>query len=144
SCTSGPRVRPGSSAVDVAAGSGLSSLRAVHPAPGAGGLAFEPAAPVFRALRRNAEIHGGIRPFQLALGKERGQAEITYYPHLTLMSSLHADAVAEREVLRAFLAGSAASGGAAPEGRLLEELLDDRLANEPARVPVAPPSDGLR
>ncbi len=140
----GIRLQPGACVVDVGASIGLFSLQAARMAPGVRVLAFEPAAPVFRALRLNAEIHGGIQPFQLGLSCRQGQAEITYYPHLTQMSSLYGDPREEREALRSFLQRSVPEGGETPRGSLLEELLQNRLASERAAVTLERLSAVLR
>jgi amino acid adenylation domain-containing protein/FkbM family methyltransferase len=141
----GIRIADGACVVDVGASIGLFSLLATRAAKGVRSFAFEPVPQAFRALRLNAEIHGGIRAFDYGLSRENRRAEITYYPHLTLMSSLYADVDEEREVVRSFLRhGQGGEGGEMPEGPLLEELLANRLASETAAVELRRLSDVLR
>jgi amino acid adenylation domain-containing protein/FkbM family methyltransferase len=135
----------GACVVDAGASIGLFSLFAGRMAEGVQVFAFEPVPRIFQTLRLNAEIHGGIRAFDCGLSRESRQAQITFYPHLTLMSSLYADLREEQQVVRSFLRQSQAAGGErAPEGRLLEELLENRLVQEIVTVELRRLSDVLR
>jgi amino acid adenylation domain-containing protein/FkbM family methyltransferase len=141
----GIHLPPGACVIDAGASIGLFSLMAARLVPGARILAFEPVPAVFRALRLNAEIYGGISAFEFGLSYENRRAEATYYPHLTLISSLYADQAEEREVVRSFLLEEQrGSGEAVTEGALLEELLTERLAGESVTVALRRLSDVLR
>ncbi|HSS49446.1 MAG TPA: FkbM family methyltransferase, partial [Thermoanaerobaculia bacterium] len=141
----GIQLRDGACVLDVGASIGLFSLLAARLAWGGRIFAFEPAPAAFQALQLNAEVHGGIRAFDFGLSRENGRADLTFYPHLSLMSSLYADASQEREVVRAFLRRSQDEGGQeVPQGALLEELLENRLACETVTVSLRRLSDVLR
>jgi amino acid adenylation domain-containing protein/FkbM family methyltransferase len=142
----GIQIPDGACVVDVGASIGLFSLLAVQAARGVRVFAFEPVPRVFRALRLNAEIYGGIQAFEVGLSRERRRAEITCYPHMTLMSSLYADPAEERQVVRSFLRQSQTLDAAeeAPAGGLLEELLQDRLSQETATIELRRLSDIFR
>ena len=135
----------GACVLDVGASIGLFSLWASRLANGVRVFAFEPAPAAFQALRLNGEIHGGIQVFDFGLSREERRADLTFYPHLTLMSSLYADAGQEREVVRSFLERSQRERGEeAPRGALLEELLENRLVSETVTVSLRRLSDFLR
>ncbi|HWM91854.1 MAG TPA: amino acid adenylation domain-containing protein [Thermoanaerobaculia bacterium] len=119
-------LRDGDCVFDVGANIGLFSLFAgreaavrIH--------AFEPIPPVFETLRVNAALHGlDVRLHDCGLAEQSGSAELTYYPHASLISGRFADAAEEREVVRGFLLGQ----DAGLSERQIEELLDERLQAE--------------
>ncbi|MFL6203049.1 MAG: amino acid adenylation domain-containing protein, partial [Thermoanaerobaculia bacterium] len=124
----GIELRDGDCVFDVGANIGLFSLFAgreaavrIH--------AFEPIPPVFETLRINADLHGlDVRLHDCGLADRPGTAELTYYPHATLISGRFADAAEDRQVVRSFLAGRQEEAGLS-DGQI-EELLDERLQAE--------------
>ncbi|HYN22193.1 MAG TPA: amino acid adenylation domain-containing protein, partial [Thermoanaerobaculia bacterium] len=124
----GIELRDGDCVFDVGANIGLFSLLAgrtadvrIH--------AFEPIPPLVETLRINAELHGlDVRIYDCGLSDEEQTVELTYYPHVSLISGRHSDPVEEREVVRAFLLSQA--GESALSSEQMEELLDQRLRSE--------------
>ncbi|KYF72785.1 hypothetical protein BE15_02750 [Sorangium cellulosum] len=112
--------------IDVGANIGMFSTFAAKACPTARIVAIEPIAELSRAVRANAEIHGAnITVLNCAIGSEAGRTEFTFYPNNTVMSGRFAD-VEDRDVLRAYLL----TGDGAQEGRLLDDLVADRMAME--------------
>ncbi len=128
--------------IDVGASIGLFSLLASQAAAATRVLAFEPVPQTFGALQLNAEIHGKVQVFNFGLSDVARQAEMTHYPHLTLMSTLHANPEEEKAVVRSFIEQSA--GKTASETQALDELLENRLASETVTVSLRRLSDVLR
>ncbi|AXX31928.1 amino acid adenylation domain-containing protein [Actinosynnema pretiosum subsp. pretiosum] len=116
---------------DVGAHIGLFTLFALDEALGLRVFAFEPCPPLFEALRRNTEHLAGVHRFPFALGAARDVAELTYYPHLTGMSSFHADDTQDRRLLSGILhnldALGDSRGGALLAGS--KEYLAERLSS---------------
>jgi amino acid adenylation domain-containing protein/FkbM family methyltransferase len=126
----GITIGPGDRVFDVGANIGLFTLFAGREAPGVTVYAFEPIPQVFAALAANAALHGvEARLFEHALGEAPGEAELTYYPHATLLSGRHADGE-DREVVRSFLARDRA-GISRISSAEADELLALRLQGEP-------------
>ncbi|HLX09935.1 MAG TPA: amino acid adenylation domain-containing protein, partial [Thermoanaerobaculia bacterium] len=132
----GIAIAAGDCIFDVGANIGLFSLfLATAVAPDLEIHAFEPAAAAFQALRLNAALYGWRgRLYDCALSNRKGREPFTFYPGLSLVSSLYPDLAEEREVVRSFVAGDPA--GAAVESGLLEDLLDERLASQQVLVPL--------
>jgi amino acid adenylation domain-containing protein/FkbM family methyltransferase len=121
----GISIGPGDRVFDVGANIGLFTLFAAREAPGVSVHAFEPIPAVFAALAANAALHGvDARLFDCALGESAGEAELTYYPHATLLSGRHAGGE-DREIVRSFLDRSRKVSG-----READEILDERLRGE--------------
>ncbi|GAA3971260.1 hypothetical protein GCM10023085_61820 [Actinomadura viridis] len=118
---------PGGCVVDAGAHAGLFTLLAAR--SGATVHAFEPIPPLFELLRRNVAVHGvDARLYPCALGAAEGEATLTHYPNLTIMSGRYADPGADREVLRAYL-------GDEPDlDRLLDRSLEERRFVRPVRT----------
>ncbi|MFP5284360.1 MAG: FkbM family methyltransferase, partial [Thermoanaerobaculia bacterium] len=120
-------LRDGDLVLDVGANIGLFTLLAgraadvrVH--------AFEPIPALAATLRVNAELHGlDARVHDCGLSDADGTAELTYYPHVSLISGRHSDPAAEREAVRSFIVGL---GGEGLTPEQVEELLDERLRSE--------------
>ncbi|HYN20668.1 MAG TPA: amino acid adenylation domain-containing protein, partial [Thermoanaerobaculia bacterium] len=111
---------------DIGANIGLFSLIAGRGRPRGRVWAFEPIAPVFEALRLNADLYApNVKLFPYGLGASERQAELTFYPRYTMMSGLAEYAVPEREadVVRRYLHNLERSGDAGA-GRLLEHAGD--------------------
>jgi amino acid adenylation domain-containing protein/FkbM family methyltransferase len=121
--------------IDVGANIGLFSLLAGRGRPRARVWAFEPIAPVFDALRLNAELYApNVKLFPYGLAASERQADFTFYPRYTMMSGLADYAVPEREadVVRRYL-DNLEQRGDEGAGRLLDragELLAGRFDPE--------------
>ncbi|ASO20654.1 FkbM family methyltransferase [Actinoalloteichus hoggarensis] len=76
--------------LDVGGHIGLSALLFAQQAPGSRIYAFEPAPRVFDCLHRTmaASVPGGVA-LRTAVGAEDTRAELTFYPQMSMMSTLH-------------------------------------------------------
>jgi amino acid adenylation domain-containing protein/FkbM family methyltransferase len=135
----GVRYEPGACIVDLGANIGIFTLYAAERAPGCRVIAVEPALPLWTQLRRNvARLGDQVTPVNCAISNRDGTAELTYYPAIPGMSSLHADADHERTLLTKILENLAADGR--PEIRELiahqSDFIGTRLSFEkfPCRV----------
>ena len=138
----GVDLRDGDVVFDVGANIGLFTLFAGTQRRRVTVYAFEPIPPVFEVLRRNAEIHGiDARLFPCAVAERGGTAELTYYPHATILSGAYADAAREREVVRATLRHQYGDEASASD---TEALLDDRLEAVRFECPLRTLSDVIR
>ena len=138
----GVALSEGAVVFDVGANIGLFSLLVALSVPDARVYAFEPIPNTFRALQANATRYGGVRPFEVALSREAGEAEFSEFPHVSLVSGRYAGGADEREAVRAFVR-SAGDGAAVPEAQV-EALLDARLERRPVRVRMRTVSDVVR
>jgi FkbM family methyltransferase len=94
----------GSVVFDVGANIGLFSLFVHRHCRNPTIYAFEPAPPVFEALRSNTAANGvNAKLFNFGLSNTARTETFTFYPHSTGMSSFHADKAEEKEVLRAIM-----------------------------------------
>ena len=93
--------------------------------------AFEPIPELAGTLRVNADLHGlDARIHDCGLSDEDGTAELTYYPHVSLISGRHSDPEGEREAVRSFILGQGGNAGVGLAPEQVEELLDERLRSE--------------
>src|SRR5262249_55905332 len=84
---------------DVGANIGLFTLFALVHAPAARVFAFEPSATVCALLRANLSRHGlTAQVYQMGLASRPGEAAFTYYPNMSTMSGLHANATEDRRL----------------------------------------------
>jgi amino acid adenylation domain-containing protein/FkbM family methyltransferase len=115
--------------LDVGAHVGLFTLYAKQKSPGLEVHAFEPCPPLFEALRRNTESLDGVTLHSYALSSERGDAELTFYPNLTGMTSFHPDESEERTLLTGILRNLGDREETAGSALLADsrEYLDERL-----------------
>jgi amino acid adenylation domain-containing protein/FkbM family methyltransferase len=126
--------------LDVGANIGLFTLQAGLSSPGARIYSVEPVPEINALLRRNIALYGlKATVLPCAVGREPAdEAEFTFYPNVSLISGLHADAAADSavvsQVAQRDLAG-AASGGAVPQ-ETVAELVRDRLRTRRITVPV--------
>lgn len=127
---------PGATVFDVGANIGLFTVFVDHRFPGSRVFAFEPAPPLFSILEANTEwCAGEVLLFPCGLAARAGEAELTFYPLSSGMSSFHPDAKEERAALRTVMHNVLAPGqpGHLEREEVLrheEELLDRRLASE--------------
>jgi amino acid adenylation domain-containing protein/FkbM family methyltransferase len=118
---------------DVGANIGLFSLFVGHVCEDARIYAFEPIPQVFKVLRANSQLYGlKARLFECGLSNEARRETFTYYPHLSLMSGLFADANEAQAVVKSFEVNKQLMKGgvALPGDAALDELLDARLTSE--------------
>ncbi|WP_236792414.1 non-ribosomal peptide synthetase [Amycolatopsis sp. GM8] len=125
--------------VDAGANIGLFMVYVHRHCRGAVVHAVEPMPGPCAVLRLNAELYGSTEVAQAALGAQRGEAEFTYYPGVSMLSGRHADAVGDRARMRAVALRTA--GDDAPEPTALENVLDARTVAERIKVPVTTLSD---
>lgn len=118
---------------DVGGNIGLFTLFVALHWPAARIWTFEPAPPLFEILSANTAPYGErIRRFNCGLSSRPGEAELTFYPHTSGMSSFYPDEREEREALRTLLHNELARGKEGVEGLLQyeEELLAERFRRE--------------
>jgi|GEM_PF-1443545 len=126
----GVTLRPGDCVFDVGGNIGTFALFAHAHAPGARIYTFEPAPPLFARLRANLALNGATaRAFNHGVAESERTARFTFYPNSSGMSSFHADAEEERQVLRAMFARQREEGveGMDELMEYADELLDERL-----------------
>lgn len=89
---------------DVGANIGMFTLFAHTEARDARIFSFEPAPPLFRILQQNVEDHRiGAKIFNFGLSDAEREATFTFYPRSSGMSSFHADAAEERQILESIV-----------------------------------------
>jgi FkbM family methyltransferase len=126
----GVTLRPGDCVFDVGGNIGTFSLFAARAAPGARIYAFEPAPPLFDRLRANLALNGvQAHAFDHGIADAERTARFTFYPNSPGMSSFHADAEEEREVLRRMMDREREEGVEGMDALLefADELLDERF-----------------
>lgn len=123
----GVSIGDGACVFDVGANIGLFSVSAQSAARDVEVFAFEPM-PVFDLLAANFDCHGiSGRAINVALGAEDGEATLTYYPHVSVVSGRAADPALQRDIVGAYVRQQ--HGGALEEADL-QALLDDRLTSQ--------------
>lgn len=143
----GVEVPNGGVVFDVGANIGLFSLFTHLRTPQTQIYAFEPAPPVFEALRRNLQAAGAkVHVYNKGVAAVAGRRELTFYPYSTGMSSFHADLDEEREALRAILQNQAADGVAGMQDVMqsLDDLLEHRFQSLPFTAELCTVSDVIR
>jgi 31-O-methyltransferase len=123
----GVTVREGDVVLDVGANVGVAAVYfATH--CGAGRVhCFEPVAPVFALLERNAGALDACVLHPYGLGAAAARAPVTYYAGAAAMSGLHADPARDRALVRTALANLGIDGAAAVaqlDGRYEPEHLE--------------------
>ncbi|HJX28739.1 MAG TPA: FkbM family methyltransferase [Thermoanaerobaculia bacterium] len=135
----GITLRDGDCVLDVGGNIGLFTLFVATGWPGARIWTFEPAPPLFAILSANtAPYRDRIHLFNCGLSSRPGEAELTFYPHTSGMSSFYPDERAEREALRTLLHNERARGKEGVEDLLQyeEELLAERFRHETWTCPL--------
>ena len=99
---------------------------------------FEPAPPLFQILSANAAPYGErIRLFNCGLSSHPGEAELTFYPHTSGMSSFYPDEQQETAALRTLIRNEAQGRKEVEELRAYEdELIEQRLRSETLVCPL--------
>lgn len=126
----GVTLEPGDCVFDVGGNIGTFALFAHRHAPGARIYTFEPAPPLFRRLRANLTLNGATaRAFNVGIAEAERTARFTFYPNSSGMSSFYADAVEERDVLRAMMDRQRDEGMEGMDALMefADELLDERF-----------------
>jgi natural product biosynthesis luciferase-like monooxygenase protein/FkbM family methyltransferase len=114
---------------DVGANIGMFSLLVGQHCPRARLYAFEPIPAVAAVLRENLAVYGlDAQVFACGLGRTGGQADFSYYPHVSIISGRFADTAEERITVKSFLQNQQSPG--ADDDALLDELLEDRLERQ--------------
>lgn len=129
----GITLRDGDCVFDVGGNIGLFTVFVASQWPAARIWTFEPAPPLFAILSANAAPYGDrVRLFDCGLSSRAGEAELTFYPHTSGMSSFYPDERQEREALRTLVRNERARGREGVEDllRFEEELLAERLRHE--------------
>nr|QEO74659.1 condensation domain-containing protein [uncultured bacterium] len=116
----------GACVFDVGANIGLFTLYVHQRCRGARVYAFEPSPVTFDKLEANASLYGlDVKLFDCGLSDEAKQSPFTFYPLMSSMSGVYADAAADEELTRAALTGQgealARHGGELLEGRFAAE-----------------------
>jgi amino acid adenylation domain-containing protein/FkbM family methyltransferase len=128
----GIMLRPDAVVFDVGANIGLFALYVTRLQPTARIYAFEPIPPVFAALCLNMQAYDvKAKLFQIGLSGKSEMAEFHHYPHVSILSSRHADHDEDSATVRSFLRAQAESGEAPNlSEENVTELLDERLRSE--------------
>ena len=129
----GITLRDGDTVFDVGGNIGLFTVFVATQWPAARIWTFEPAPPLFQILSANAAPYGErVRLFNCGLSSHPGEAELTFYPHTSGMSSFYPNEQEEREALRTLVRNEMARGREGVEDLLKfeEELLAERLRHE--------------
>lgn len=100
--------------IDVGAHIGMASLYFCDRVRRARILAFEPAPETFHCLRENLSRHApDAEVFRLAVGATAGEAEFSYFPRSSTMSTLRPDRDDDRRNITAFITNSGLPGDVA-------------------------------
>lgn len=130
--------------VDVGAHVGIFTLFAAMAAPRAKILAFEPAPGPADLLRRNVARYGlDVEVLEHAVGAERGETELTYYPRLSLLSGRYPDADKEKQSLENYLRNTERQLDEIGQ-RQLDDLLHASLESHRIPCSMVPLSDCIR
>jgi amino acid adenylation domain-containing protein/FkbM family methyltransferase len=130
--------------VDVGANIGLFTLFVAMHAPGARVLAVEPNPAAWRLLRVNSRLYGrDVTALQVALANQDGRASFTAYEGMSLLSGLHADSRADRELVTTFVRNTS-DDLTEGETRAVQRLVRERLAARTFQVPTRTLSSLLR
>lgn len=89
----GVEVRDGDCIFDIGANTGLFAVYLNQLCKQAAVYAFEPVPAIFEVLCRNLNLHDklDVKPLNLGLAREPGQATFTYYPRLSCNSTMFPD-----------------------------------------------------
>ncbi|MFD8922736.1 FkbM family methyltransferase [Streptomyces sp. NPDC059569] len=126
----GIRLPDGATVVDVGGNIGLFTLFAHYEAKDVRVFTFEPAPPMFELLSRNVAEHGvNARLFNIGISDTEAEANLTFYPRSSGMSSFHPDDAEEKHNLRTIIANQQKTGADAEVAELIssDELLDVRF-----------------
>ena len=126
--------------VDVGANIGMFSLFVHQRWPQAQVYAFEPIPTTYEILRTNINLHrANVKPYNCGLSAQSGTATFAFYPQMSAMSGMYADAVADEQVTRVYMANQ--------DQRLVEfadELMAGRFSAEYFDCPLKTVSEVMR
>lgn len=129
----GITLNEGDCVFDVGANIGLFTLFVARNYRDIAIYAFEPAPPLFQILSANASWHAPTAHlFNCGLSSEKRDANFTFYPNSSGMSSFYADEHEEKEVLRAIMRNQLHNGMEEME-RVMEhadEILEERFKSQ--------------
>jgi len=137
----------GACVLDVGANIGMFSLFVHRYCKDARVYSFEPIPPVADLLRINTALYGfDTLIFQCGLGSSDGEAQFTYYPHVSILSGRFAGLDEEKEAVRAFISHDRFDPHAGNEmpAEQLEELLENRLTHISVTCPIKTVSSVIR
>lgn len=143
----GITLREGACVFDVGANIGMFTLFVASQVPGARIFAFEPAPPLFAILSANAAPFGDrVALFNCGLSSRAGNAELTFYPHSSGMSSFYPDEREEKAALRTLIRNERERGREGIEAilRYEDELVEQRFRKETWTCPLRALSEVLR
>jgi FkbM family methyltransferase len=104
----GISIKPGDCIFDAGANIGMSTLFFHFESPGSKILAFEPIPEIFNVLKANMDLYSFDTTLcDVGLSSEAGSKTLTYYPGLTLMSSVSADVEEDKNYLASGIKGNA-------------------------------------
>jgi len=134
---------------DVGANIGMFTLYVSRRCPAGRVYAFEPIAPIFEALRINADLYGAnVKLFPIGLSHEERTESFTFYPRYSMMSGLsaYADAAGEVEVVKRYLRNEGRAGSPESAGLLehADEILSGRFTAELCESRLRRLSDVIR
>ena len=127
----GITINDGDCILDVGANIGLFMLFANRIASRLRLYSFEPNPAVFEILSANASLYGPDgKLFNFGLSTEAKSAAFTFFPGFSLLSGFYADAQAEKEVVKAFMANQRRTGNSEMTELIehADELLDERFS----------------
>ncbi|OLZ67256.1 hypothetical protein AV521_25790 [Streptomyces sp. IMTB 2501] len=127
---------------DVGANIGMFSLFVLENCPSATLYAFEPLAPVYRLLERNAASAGDrVHVFRHGLADREADVSFAFYPGNSWMSGLrdYSDPQAEADVMKTYLLNERSKGMAKARDELIDHFDEYapalfRTTEEPARL----------
>jgi natural product biosynthesis luciferase-like monooxygenase protein/amino acid adenylation domain-containing protein/FkbM family methyltransferase len=134
----------GACVLDAGANIGLFTLFVHSRSAGARVYAFEPIAPLCRALAANAELYApGARVFQIGLSSREEETDLTYYPRMPGLSGRFAadDEAVTGSIIRRWIERT---GEAAPREEEIADLVRAYLVKETHRCRLRPLSALLR
>ncbi|MFJ9033472.1 FkbM family methyltransferase [Streptomyces sp. NPDC102274] len=120
----------GATVLDVGGNIGLFTLFAHYEAKDVRVFTFEPAPPMFELLSRNVAEHGvNATLFNIGLSDTEAEANLTFYPRSSGMSSFHPDEEEEKHNLRTIIANQQKAGADEEVAELIssDELIDVRF-----------------
>ncbi|HKN82571.1 MAG TPA: amino acid adenylation domain-containing protein [Pyrinomonadaceae bacterium] len=126
--------------LDVGANIGMFSLFVHQRWPGAQVYAFEPIPATYEILETNINLHrANVKPYNCGLSAQKGRATFAFYPQMSAMSGMYADAAEDERVTRRYLANQ--------DERLIEfadELMAGRFSSEYFECPLKTISEVIR
>lgn len=143
----GITLHAGDCVFDVGANIGLFTVFVAYRTPGVRVFAFEPAPPLFEILCANAAPWmESIALFPCGLSRRAGNADLTFYPHSSGMSSFYPDGREEKAAFRTLIHNERAQGKEGLEEllRYEDELVEARFRSETWSCPLRTLSEVIR